>query len=52
LAVLAERRISLTENAVEKRGIWYKHGNRLYYHGNPLGVFVIVCKICIFWYSI
>ncbi len=27
MAVLAERRISLTENAVEKRGILYKHGN-------------------------
>ncbi len=27
MAVLAERCISLTENAVEKRGIWYKHGN-------------------------
>ncbi len=24
---LGERRISLTENAVEKRGIRYKHGN-------------------------
>ena len=23
----AEKGISLTENAVEKRGIWYKHGN-------------------------
>ena len=27
MAVLVERCISLTENAVEKRGIWYKHGN-------------------------
>ena len=27
MAVLVERRICLTENAVDKRGIQYKHGN-------------------------
>jgi len=28
MLIFAEKGISVTENAVGKRGIWYKHGNR------------------------